>query len=170
MCDVLHTSNYFSSFISHQYSANHELLYHFDNKNNFSSFADFHSISLVTKSIQWPTDVDFKGVIHGLLRAQYTYHLDIGKWFSLVCKEMPKLSSFWIQRYTYSFSVKLANGVIRERITSAKLFVDDLFYLAKERIDGNNPLQISGGIDYAVAIEYRNYNCSHNVCIVILTF
>ena len=67
---------------------------------------------------------------------------------------MPKLSSFWIQRYTYSFSVKLANGVIRERITSAKLFVDDLFYLAKERIEGNNPLQVSGGIDYAVAIEW----------------
>ena len=50
--------------------------------------------------------------------------------------------------------MKLAHGVIRERITSAKLFVDDLFYLAKERIDGNNPLQISGGIDYAVAIEW----------------
>ena len=45
-------------------------------------------------------------------------------------------------------------GKIGNRITGAKLFVDDCFYLAKERIDGQNPLLISGGIDYAIAIEW----------------
>ena len=40
------------------------------------------------------------------------------------------------------------------RNTSAKLFADDCFDLAKERLYGNNPLQITGGVDYAVAIEW----------------
>ena len=40
------------------------------------------------------------------------------------------------------------------RKTSAKLFADDCFDLAKERLYGNNPLQITGGVDYAVAIEW----------------
>ena len=29
------------------------------------------------KPVVWPTDGDIKGAIHGLLRVQYTYHLDI---------------------------------------------------------------------------------------------
>ena len=52
-------------------------------------------------------------------------------------------------------AVELANGFIRDRATYAKLFVDDLFFLAKERIDGNNPLLcLVKGTDYAIAIEW----------------
>ena len=99
------------------------------------------------KRIKWPTDVDFKGVIHGLLRVQYTYHLDI-------CKLLSQTKIIQLILKTVH-AVKLANGFIRDRETSAKLFVDDLFFLAKERIDGNNPLLcLVKGTDYALAIEW----------------
>ena len=39
--------------------------------------ADFTTIKEVLKKIKWPTENDFKGAIHGLLRVQYTYQLDI---------------------------------------------------------------------------------------------
>ena len=76
---------------------------------------------------QWPDPEDFRGAIQGLLRVQYTYQLEI---------------------------VDLAKGTIKKRITHARLFVEDCFFLAKERIDGQNPLLKSGGIDYAIAIEW----------------
>ena len=37
----------------------------------------FVPIKNLMKPVVWPTDEDFKGAIHGLLRVQYTYHLDI---------------------------------------------------------------------------------------------
>ena len=37
----------------------------------------------IKETIGWPTDVDFKGAIHGLLRVQYTYQLPISKSISL---------------------------------------------------------------------------------------
>ena len=94
---------------------------------SFCALSDFLPIKDLMKPVVWPTDEDFKGAIHGLLRVQYTYHLDI---------------------------VALAKGQIGNRNTSAKLFSDDCFDLAKERLYGNNPLQITGGVDYAVAIEW----------------
>ena len=110
-------------------------------------FIAYQSLHTVIKRIKWPTDVDFKGVIHGLLRVQYTYHLDI-------CKLLSKTKIIQLILKTVH-AVKLANGFIRDRETSAKLFVDDLFFLAKERIDGNNPLLcLVKGTDYALAIEW----------------
>lgn len=79
------------------------------------------------EAMTWPSTDDYKGSILGLLRVQYTYQLPL---------------------------VNLARGQIRSKSTHARLSVDDCFFLAKERIEGANPLLISGGIDYAVAIEW----------------
>ena len=45
-------------------------------------------------------------------------------------------------------------GNIRGKITRAQLTPIDCLFLAKERILGENPLDKSGGIDYAAAIEW----------------
>ena len=63
----------------------------------------------------------------GLLRAQYTYQLP---------------------------TIELAKGKIRDKNTHARLTVEDCCFLATERINGNNPLLITGGTDYAIAIEW----------------
>lgn len=70
---------------------------------------------------------DYKGAILGLLRVQFTYELPI---------------------------VDLAKGWIKHKATHARLSVGDCFFLAKERIEGHNPMLKSGGVDYAVAIEW----------------
>ena len=49
---------------------------------------------------------------------------------------------------------ELAKGKIRDKETHARLTVEDCFFLATERINGKNPLLISGGMDYAIAIEW----------------
>lgn len=81
----------------------------------------------IKTKIGWPGDEDFKGVIQGLLRVQFTYQLRI---------------------------VDMAKGLIGNRQTNAYLSPEDCLFLAQERIDGNNPLLKGGGIDYAVAIEW----------------
>ena len=81
----------------------------------------------IKTKIGWPGEEDFKGVIQGLLRVQFTYQLSI---------------------------VDMAKGLIGSRQTNAFLSPEDCLFLAKERIDGNNPLLKGGGIDYAVAIEW----------------
>ena len=50
----------------------------------------------------------------------------------------------------------IAHGLIGTRQTKAQLSAEDCFFLAKERIDGQNPLTMGGlgGIDYAIAIEW----------------
>ena len=50
--------------------------------------------------------------------------------------------------------IELAKGKIRDKNTQARLSVEDCFFLATERINGNNPLLVSGGLDYAIAIEW----------------
>jgi hypothetical protein len=79
------------------------------------------------KRVDWPQMVDYSGAIQGLLRVQYTYKLN---------------------------PVDLANGLIKNRQTLAKLSSEDCLFLANERMEGNNPLKVQGGIDYAVAIEW----------------
>ena len=70
----------------------------------------------------------------GLLRAQHTYQLPI---------------------------TDLANGKIKNKITHAYLTAADCLFIATERLYGNNPMlsQLSqlfqsGGVDYAIAIEW----------------
>ena len=63
----------------------------------------------------------------GLLRAQHTYQLPI---------------------------TDLANGKIKNKITHAYLTAADCLFIATERIYGNNPMLSSGGVDYAIAIEW----------------
>ena len=63
----------------------------------------------------------------GLLRAQNTYQVPI---------------------------TELAKGKIRDKNTHARLTVEDCCFLATERIIGNNLLPMSGGTDYAIAIEW----------------
>ncbi len=93
--------------------------------------------------VDWPEENDYKGTkiqkewfvfdardagsIHGILRVQFTYRLPI---------------------------LDLARGRIRDRQTLARLTVEDIFFLASERLDGKNPLLINGGTDYAIAIEW----------------
>ena len=48
----------------------------------------------------------------------------------------------------------LAKGLIRDRQTLARLMSEDAFFLASERLEGQNPLLISGGVDYAIAVEW----------------
>lgn len=76
---------------------------------------------------QWPDALDYNGAIHALLRVQYTYQLPI---------------------------IDLARGKIQNRFTQARMDVQDCYFLARERIQGDNPLMVSGGIDYAIAIEW----------------
>ena len=52
---------------------------------------------------------------------------------------------------------ELAKGKIRDKETHARLTVEDCFFLATERINGNNPLLISGGMDYAIAIAHWEF-------------
>lgn len=79
------------------------------------------------KRVSWPEEIDFKGAIHGLLRVQFTYHLP---------------------------TIDIADGKLRDRQTLARLSVDDCLFLAKDRLNGKNPLLTTGGIDFAVAIEW----------------
>ena len=44
--------------------------------------------------------------------------------------------------------------MLRDRITNAYLTDQDCLFIAKERFSGKNPLLNSGGIEYAIAIEW----------------
>ena len=41
-----------------------------------------------------------------------------------------------------------------DKNAQARLRVEDCFFLATERINGNNSLLVSGGLDYAIAIGW----------------
>jgi hypothetical protein len=81
----------------------------------------------IMQTVDWPEEVDYKGAIHGLMRVHFTYQLP---------------------------PVDLARGLIRNRQTLARLSSQDCLFLAQERMQGDNPLLVEGGIDYAVAIEW----------------
>ena len=75
---LLRTTSCKNKFLCHLFSIH----YYQHEIHLFFFFIAYQSLHTVIKRTKWPSDVDFKGVIHGLLRVQYTYHLDICKFFT----------------------------------------------------------------------------------------
>ena len=74
------------------------------------------------------------------------------KWIWHKCYAVPGLLRV---QYTYQVPItELAKGKIRNKNTQARLTAADCFFIAIECIYGNNSLTISGGVDYAIAIEW----------------
>ena len=71
-----------------------------------------------------------------------------------VIKKIDRIRANLINIYPCLPIIELAKGKIRDKNTQARLSVEDCFFLATERINGNNPLLVSGGLDYAIAIGW----------------
>ena len=68
---------------------------------------------------------------------------------------MPFTSGLLRSQHTYQVPItQLAKGKIGGKNSQARLFASDCFFIASERIYGNNPMLFSGGVEYAIAIEW----------------
>ena len=52
------------------------------------------------------------------------------------------------------FEVRQCIIKLESQCTQARLTASDCFFIAKQRIYGNDPLLYNGGVDYAIAIEW----------------
>ena len=81
----------------------------------------------ITDVKDWPSKVDVAGSAFSLFTIQYTYRIPV---------------------------VDLAGGILGERITSAKLTVEDIEDIVNNRLEDHNTISHFPGKDYALAIEW----------------
>ena len=77
--------------------------------------------------IEWPTKVDVSGSAFSLFTIQYTYRIPV---------------------------INLARGILGERVTTAKLSIEDIEHIVNNRLEDHSTISHFPGKDYALAIEW----------------